>query len=62
MYIKKHKSVNVSADLAELMEGNNNLFNEVMSLQAPELIPFENLQMQNEFEAITLQMSNSIDS
>ena len=44
------------------MAGNNNLFNEVMSLQAPELIPFENLQMQNEFEAITLQMSNSIDS
>ena len=60
--LNTYKTVNVSADLAELMEGNNNLFNEVMSLQAPELIPFENLQMQNEFEAITLQMSNSIDS
>ena len=62
MYIKKHKSVNVSADLAELMEGNNNLFNEVMSLQAPELIPFENLQIQDAFETLSLQLSDSIDS
>ena len=40
------------------MAENSNLFNEVMSIQAPELIPFENLQMQKEFEALTLQLSN----
>jgi len=50
--------VTVAADLASLMAENSNLFNEVMSIQVPELIPFENLQMQKEFEALTLQLSN----
>ena len=52
------KTVTVAADLASLMAENSNLFNEVMSIQVPELIPFENLQMQKEFEALTLQLSN----
>ena len=52
------QTVNVAADLASLMAENSNLFNEVMSIQVPELIPFENLQMQKEFEALTLQLSN----
>jgi hypothetical protein len=43
------------------MAGNNNLFNEVMSLQAPELIPFENLQIQDAFETLSLQLSDSMD-
>ncbi len=59
--LNTYKTVNVSADLAELMEGNNNLFNEVMSLQAPELIPFENLQIQDAFETLSLQLSDSMD-
>ncbi len=60
--LNTYKTVNVSADLALLMAGNNNLFNEVMSLQAPELIPFENLQIQDAFETLSLQLSDSIDS
>ena len=52
------QTVTVAADLASLMAENSNLFNEVMSIQVPELIPFENLQMQKEFEALTLQLSN----
>ena len=60
--LNTYKTVNVSADLAALMAGNNNLFNEVMSLQAPELIPFENLQIQDAFETLSLQLSDSIDS
>ena len=60
--LNTYKTVNVSADLATLMAGNNNLFNEVMSLQAPELIPFENLQIQDAFETLSLQLSDSIDS
>jgi len=60
--LNTYKTVNVSADLAVLMAGNNNLFNEVMSLQAPELIPFENLQIQDAFETLSLQLSDSIDS
>ena len=60
--LNTYKTVNVSADLAALMAGNNNLFNEVMSLQTPELIPFENLQIQDAFETLSLQLSDSIDS
>ncbi len=60
--LNTYETVNVSADLAALMAGNNNLFNEVMSLQAPELIPFENLQIQDAFETLSLQLSDSIDS
>ena len=56
--LNTYKTVNVSADLAALMAGNNNLFNEVMSLQAPELIPFENLQMKDAFEKLSLQLSD----
>ena len=59
--LNTYKTVNVSADLALLMAGNNNLFNEVMSLQAPELIPFENLQIQDAFETLSLQLSDSMD-
>lgn len=59
--LNTYKTVNVSADLAELMEGNNNLFNEVMSLQTPELIPFENLEIQDAFETLSLQLSDSMD-
>ena len=59
--LNTYKTVNVSADLATLMAGNNNLFNEVMSLQAPELIPFENLQIQDAFETLSLQLSDSMD-
>ena len=60
--LNTYETVNVSADLAALMAGNNNLFNEVMSLQTPELIPFENLQIQDAFETLSLQLSDSIDS
>jgi hypothetical protein len=60
--LNTYETVNVSADLAKLMAGNNNLFNEVMSLQTPELIPFENLEIQDAFETLSLQLSDSIDS
>jgi hypothetical protein len=59
--LNTYKTVNVSADLAVLMAGNNNLFNEVMSLQTPELIPFENLEIQDAFETLSLQLSDSMD-
>jgi len=51
------ETVSVSADLAAQMSENRHLFDEVMALQAPELIPFENLQMQHEFEALSAQIA-----
>ena len=45
-------------ELATQMSENRRLFNEFMAQQAPELIPFENLQMQHEFEALSAQIAD----
>ena len=54
--LNTYQTVTVSADLALLMEKSRNLFNEVVSIQVPELVPFENLQIQREFESLTTQL------
>ena len=51
-------TVSISSDLTTLMSENKNLFKEIVSLQLPELIPFENLQMQKEFEALSIKMGS----
>jgi len=56
--INTFETVSVSADLATQMSENRRLFDEIMALQAPELIPFENLQMQHEFEALSAQIAD----
>ena len=56
--INTFETVSVSADLATQMSENRQLFNEIMALQAPELTPFENLQMQHEFEALSAQIAD----
>ena len=50
------KTVQVSADLSALMTQNESLYRDVMELQMPDLVPFENLQMQREFEAVTTRL------
>ncbi|MCP3866503.1 MAG: hypothetical protein GY703_00080 [Gammaproteobacteria bacterium] len=56
--VNTFETVSVSADLASQMSENRRLFAEIMALQAPELIPFENLQMQHEFEALSAQIAD----
>ena len=59
--LKKHygvakntlRTVQVSSDLSALISKNEALYQEVMALQVPELVPFENLQVQAKFEAVT---------
>lgn len=50
------KTVQVSSDLSVLMTQNESLYHDVMALQVPDLVPFENLQMQREFEAVTARL------
>jgi hypothetical protein len=52
-------TVRVSADLSTLVRQSEGLYKQVMSLQTPALVPFENLQMQREFEAVTQRLNNS---
>ncbi len=49
-------TVRVSADLTSLVRQAEGMFQEVMSLQTPALVPFENLQLQREFEAVTVRL------
>lgn len=46
-------TVRVSSDLATLISQAEAMFDQVVSLQAPELAPFENLALQREFESVT---------
>ena len=49
-------TVRVSADLSSLIQQGEQMYAQVMDLQTPALVPFENLQMQREFEALTIRL------
>ena len=46
-------TVTMSSQVSSLINDSSQLFDKIMSLQAPELVPFNNLQMQKEFSALT---------
>jgi hypothetical protein len=50
-------TVRVSADLSTMVRQSEGLYKQVMSLQTPALVPFENLEMQREFEAVTQRLN-----
>lgn len=52
-------TVIVSADLSSLIRQAEGMYKEVMSLQTPALVPFENLQLQREFEAVTVRLRDN---
>ena len=49
-------TVRVSSDLLTMMKSAETMLQEVLSLQTPELHPFENLDLQREFEAVTMRL------
>lgn len=55
-----YETVDLSFNVSSLINANASLFNDVMSLQAPELIPFENLKLKEEFEKLTDQMAKPV--
>lgn len=52
-----YETVDLSFNVSALINANSNLFKDVMTLQAPELIPFENTKLKEEFEKLTLQIA-----
>ena len=46
-------TVTMSSQVSNLITDSSELFDKIMALQAPELVPFNNLQMQKEFSALT---------
>lgn len=53
-------TVRVSADLSSLIRQAEGMFKEVLSLQTPALVPFENLQLQREFESVTVRLRGGL--
>ncbi|MBB1274096.1 hypothetical protein [Psychromonas sp. SR45-3] len=49
-------TVTMSSQVSSLITDSNQLFDRIMALQAPELVPFNNIQMQKEFSALTEQI------
>ncbi|MFB9151887.1 hypothetical protein ACFFUS_00910 [Vibrio gallaecicus] len=54
--VNTYKTVDLSFNVANLINENSKLFDDVMNLQAPDLISFENEKMKEEFEKLTAQM------
>ena len=57
--LNTYQTVDLSFNVSSLISANANLFQEVMKLQAPDLIPFENEKLRSEFEKLTLQMNSN---
>lgn len=51
-----YETVSLSANLSNIMSDNKNIFNAVMKIQMPELIPFENKDIQNKYIELTNKM------
>lgn len=46
-------TVTMSSQVSNLISDSSQLFDKIMAMQAPELVPFNNIQMQKEFSALT---------
>ncbi|WP_392340078.1 hypothetical protein [Moritella marina] len=54
--VNTYKTVDLSFNVSNLINSNAQLFDEVMNLQAPDLISFENEKMKEEFAKLTAHM------
>ncbi len=54
-----YDTVKLSADLIRLMRTNQASFNALMDIQIPEIVPFENIEMQKKFEELSLLLSEN---
>lgn len=52
-----YDTVRVSAELLSIVKASENTFKALMDLQAPALVPFENVEMQRKFEEISALIS-----
>lgn len=51
-----YDTVEVSADLLNLLDYSQGAFNTIMELQVPDIVPFENLEMEMEFQKLSKRM------
>ena len=51
-----YDTVEISAELMNLLNSNQESFDVIMSLQVPEIVAFENLEMKKEFQRLSMKM------
>jgi len=49
-----YRTVLLSADLYDMMSEDQQIFNKVMAIQIPEIVPFENIQIQKKYKELTV--------
>jgi hypothetical protein len=54
-----YETVRVSGELADLVKSSRDLLNGLLNRQVPALRPFENIEMQREFEKLTAQLRSA---
>lgn len=52
-----YATVQISSELLKLLNESKNAFDVLMNLQAPEIIPFENLEIQKRFEQMSIELT-----
>ena len=53
------ETVKVSADLVNLIKKSETMFDQVIELQAPDLLPFESAELRREFESVTMKIRST---
>ena len=53
------QTVKVSADLVNLIKRSETMFDQVIELQAPDLLPFESAELRREFENVTMKIRSA---
>jgi len=48
-----YDTVEISADLLSVLKTSKNSFDALMSLQVPQIVPFENMQMQKKYQELS---------
>ena len=51
-----YETVSLSSQLYAIMKENENLFNQLLTVQTPELVPFQNAELQQKYNEITAKL------
>jgi hypothetical protein len=56
--LNTYSTVKVSGELVNLLRSSSKSFDDLFNIQPPDLLVFQNLQMKEEFSALTTKLRN----
>ncbi len=57
-----YNTVSLSAELYAVMLDSKKIFNKLMEIQIPDILPFENLQMKSKYKELTIMLQDGTDN